>query len=243
MLQVSIPASSGQSAAGVKPRPALARLLWWPFWLTLLLVGLLLANWQWQRADEKQRLDQALASAPLLFNPAQLPPNLAELQLQGQWLAERTLWLDNRIHQGRIGVAALTPLLTADGRWWLVQRGFVATGVDRSQLPQLITPTGPVSLTGRWQLLEQQRALVFGDNREGDRLQSINLQPWADLPGPVFAGVVHQTAGDGLLQPWWQPSQMTAARHQGYALQWLLLSALALCMALVGWRWMKEKRA
>lgn len=220
----------------------MGRLLWWPFWLTLVLVGLLLASWQWQRAGEKVLLARTLAEAPLLTNPQQPPPQLAELQLQGRWLSGRTLWLDNRIHQGRVGVAALTPLLTPEGRWWLVQRGFVATPVDRSLLPRLVTPAGPVTLTGRWQELDR-RALVFGDNREGDRLQSISLEPWADLPGPVFAGVVHQTAGDSLLQPWWQPSQMTAARHRGYALQWLLLSVLALFTAVTGWRWLKEKKA
>lgn len=151
-------------------------------------------------------------------------------------MPERTLWLDNRILNGKVGVAALTPLQARDGRWWLIQRGFVATSVDRSQLPQISTPTGEVTLTGRWQPLQKSQALVFGDNREGDRLQSISLQPWQDLGKLVFAGVVHQESGAGGLDRWWSPSQMTAERHWGYAVQWLLLAGLALLMAFIGRR-------
>ncbi|SFX30558.1 SURF1 family protein [Marinospirillum alkaliphilum DSM 21637] len=215
---------------------------WYGFWLLLVVIGLLLANWQWQRAAEKQLLQQAMIDAPVLLNPTDMPPNLAQLQLTGYWLPERSLWLDNRILNGQVGVAALTPLMTDDGRWWLVQRGFAATGVDRGYLPEDTVSSRLVQVTGRWQWLDQS-ALVFGANREGDRLQSISLEPWEDLDRLVFNGVLHQESGDDQLQPWWQPSQMTPERHLGYALQWLLLSLLALFMALMGRRWLQEKQA
>ncbi|MBE0507841.1 MAG: SURF1 family protein [Marinospirillum sp.] len=235
-----MPVSSGQSGVPVKHKTSL--LLWWSFWLGLVVLGLLLANWQLQRGMEKQRIDAAMQEAPLRIYPAEsevdvLPPApLTRLQLRGEFMPERTLWLDNRILNGKVGVAALTPLQTRDGRWWLIQRGFVATSVDRSQLPQISTPTGEVTLTGRWQPLQKSQALVFGDNREGDRLQSISLQPWQDLGELVFAGVVHQESGAGGLDRWWSPSQMTAERHWGYAVQWLLLAGLALLMAFIGRR-------
>jgi len=240
LTQGKVPGSSGQSGAGVKLKKVM--MYWWGFWLLLMLVGLLLANWQWQRAGEKQQLIQDLQEAAVLENPDRVPPNWTQVNLTGEFLAEETLWLDNRILDGRVGVAALTPLVTSDERWWLVQRGFIATSVDRSQLPEITTPEGVVAIQGRWQELQGQ-GLVFGANREGDRLQSISLEPWQELKGEAFAGVVHQQAGDGKLQPWWTPNQMPPERHLGYAVQWLLLAGLALLMAIIGQkRWLGEKQ-
>lgn len=232
--------SSGQSRAGVKLKKVM--FYWWSFWLFLMVVGLLLANWQWQRAGEKQELQAAMQQAVVLENPTEEPPELAQVKLTGAFLGEHTLWLDNRILNGRVGVAALTPLVTSDERWWLVQRGFVATEVDRSQLPEISTPSGKVVVQGRWQKLQGQ-GLVFGDNREGDRLQSISLEPWQKLQGEAFAGVVHQETGDGRLQLWWTANQMPPERHLGYAVQWLFLAGLALVMAVIGQqRWFGEKQ-
>ncbi|MDR9467016.1 SURF1 family protein [Marinospirillum sp.] len=241
LTQGKVPGSSGQSRADVKLKKVM--FYWWSFWLFLVVLGLLLANWQWQRAGEKQALQKDLQEAAVLENPGQAPPAWAQVQLTGRFLGERTLWLDNRILEGRVGVAALTPLVTANDRWWLVERGFVATSADRSRLPRISTPKEEVVIQGRWQRLEGQGSLVYGANREGERLQSISLEPWQDLEGRVFAGVVHQQAGEGQLQPWWTPNQMPPERHLGYAVQWLLLAGLALTMAVIGQkRWLGENK-
>lgn len=215
-------------------------LFWWAFWLSLMILGLLLANWQWHRAAEKVALLSAWEHAPIHMNPLAEPDNLSRLKLTGYFLEDETLWLDNRIHNGQIGVAALTPLMTDSGQWWLIQRGFVQTGVDRQFEPTVQTPVGLALVRGRWQQI-RPGALVLGDNREGNRLQSLSLVPWSHLSGTVFEGVVHQESGDGMLTPWWQPSQMPPERHTAYALQWLCLALLALVMAVIGhWKWFKD---
>ncbi|WP_409522455.1 SURF1 family protein [Nitrincola sp. MINF-07-Sa-05] len=214
-------------------------LLWWTFWLSLLVIGLLLANWQWHRATEKVALMSAWEHAPIHMNPVVVPENLSRLKLTGYFLEEETLWLDNRIHDGQIGVAVLTPLMTDSGTWWLIQRGFVPTGVDRQFEPSVTTPVGQALVSGRWQSLNHG-GLVLGDNREGNRLQSLSLTPWSHLSGTVFEGVVHQESGDGMQDAWWVPSQMPPERHTGYAVQWLCLALLALVMAVIGhWKWFK----
>jgi len=209
--------------------------LWWGVWGSFMLAGVMLAHWQWERAGEKHQLLAQANVTQRLYNPEKAPPNLAKVSLSGHFLEEETLWLDNRVLQGQVGVAALTPFVADTGHWWLVQRGFIPTVVDRSVEPEINTPSGHQEIMGDWQYL-QQGNLVLGDNREGNRLQSIALTPWAHLSQPNFKGVVHQSAGAGQLTPWWKPSQMPPERHIAYAVQWLMLALLALVMAVVGQR-------
>ena len=199
------------------------------------MAGLLLAHWQWQRAAEKTQLLAQQAATEKLFNPQVSPTNLAKVTLSGRFLGEHTLWLDNRVLDGEVGVAVLTPFVADSGHWWLVQRGFMPTVVDRSVEPEVSTPQGPQEISGVWQHL-QSGHLVLGDNREGNRLQSITLSPWRALTQPHFQGVLHQNAGEGQLASWWTPSQMPPERHIGYAVQWLLLALLAMVMGVVGYR-------
>jgi len=214
--------------------------IWWGFWMTLIVVGVALANWQWQRAEEKTQLLESWAVTAELHNPVVAPDNLANVTLTGHFLAEETLWLDNRILDGQVGVAVLTPFVADTGHWWLIQRGFIPTQVDRRIEPEVSTPSGSaLEVSGRWQ--ETQDNLVFGDNREGNRLQSIDLHPWRHLSQPSFDGVIHQAAGDGYLAGWWKPSQMPPERHIAYAVQWLCLALLALVVAVVGHRVLYRK--
>ena len=204
--------------------------------MTLAVLGGVLANWQWQRAGEKTQLLEKWATTTMLHNPAEVPDNLANVRLTGHFLAEDTLWLDNRILEGQVGVAVLTPFIAETGHWWLIQRGFIPTDVDRRIEPDVSTPSGfGLEVRGRWQEVSKGN-LVFGENREGNRLQSIELSHWRHLSQPSFEGVVHQNAGDGHLADWWKPSQMPPERHIAYAVQWLCLALLALVVAVIGHR-------
>ena len=92
-----------------------------------------LGRWQQGRADYKQALAaqlQARQAEPALDNRALLKSgDLAldlhrSVRLQGRWLAERTIYLDNRPMQGRAGFWVYTPLLLeGSSRAILVQRG------------------------------------------------------------------------------------------------------------------------
>ncbi|MDR5892663.1 SURF1 family protein [Halomonas mongoliensis] len=206
--------------------------LWWALWGPLVLLGLWLGAWQWERAGEKRDYLAALESAPHLEAPREVPPDGSRLTLSGEYLPELTLFLDNRVLEGRHGVAPLTPLRTDDGRLWLVQRGFLASGAGR-ETPEVATPEGSVTLEGRWQSAGSGTPL-FGPNREGQRLQRIELTVWEE----AFAhqGWLHLEAGPGHLTPWWSPSVMPPSRHLGYAVQWWGLALAALAMMLIGGR-------
>ncbi|MCE8018961.1 SURF1 family protein [Halomonas sp. MCCC 1A11036] len=213
---------------------------WFLFWSLLVILGVFLGLWQWERADDKRDYLARLDAAPTLEAPGKVPPEGTHLTLRGHYLAERTLFLDNRTHQGRLGVAVLTPLRTGDGRVWLVQRGFVPTGPSRES-PEVDTPTGEVLVKGRWQQAGKGTPL-FGPNREGDRLQRIDLAAWKSGDF-AHEGWMHLERGAGMLEPWWEPSVMPPSRHVGYAMQWWGLALAALVMMLLGGRRLMKDRS
>ncbi|MFY0990263.1 SURF1 family protein [Halomonas sp. C05BenzN] len=206
--------------------------LWWAFWAPLVVLGLLLGAWQWERAADKRAYLAEREAAPHLEAPRETPPDGSRITLSGAYLAGETLFLDNRTHDGRLGVAVLTPLRGDDGRLWLVQRGFLATGTTRDT-PAVTTPSGPVTLEGDWQPAGKGGPL-FGPNREAQRLQRIDLAAWSlDF---AHEGWLHLEAGPGHLESWWTPSVMPPSRHLGYAFQWWGLAVAALAAMLVGGR-------
>lgn len=212
--------------------------MWYGFWTGLVVLGLGLGLWQWERAAGKREYLAQLAQAPHLTSPLDVPPDGTRLTLEGEYLADRTLFLDNRIREGRLGVAVLTPLRGPDGRVWLVERGFLETGPSRAA-PSVTTPSGRVRIEGQWQAAGAS-APVFGPNREGNRLQRIDLAVW-DL---TFAhdGWLHLAQGPGRLPAWWVPSVMPPERHLAYAVQWWGLALAALVVMIIGGRRLARER-
>ena len=227
---------AGEKGQGARPRGRLVG--WCLLCLALMALGIGLGLWQWERAAGKRVYLEKLAAAPTLQAPTTQPMDGSRVVLQGRFIAVDTLFLDNRTFDGRLGVAVLTPLVDRSGRRWLVDRGFLETGVSR-QAPRVETPSGEVRIEARWQEVGD-RAPIFGDNREGERLQRIELGAWLD--GFAFPGWLHQEAGDGFLESWWTPNVMPPERHLGYAFQWWGLALVALVALVVGARRLSADR-
>ncbi|NAO98556.1 MULTISPECIES: SURF1 family protein [Halomonadaceae] len=206
---------------------------WYLFWSLLVALGISLGLWQWERADDKRLAIAVRDAAPTLVQPTEQPAQGAQVTLRGQYLAEQTLYLDNRVVDGRVGVAVLTPLRDSFGQLWLVQRGFLATG-PRRETPQTTTPSGTVEVIGEWQEV-QSGGPLYGENREGARLQQLSLEPWhASLGTFSYPGWLHASEGDGVLIPWWEANVMPPSRHMGYAFQWWGLALAALMVMFIG---------
>ncbi|MFW3616454.1 SURF1 family protein [Billgrantia antri] len=231
-------ARAGRGPSSRLPKRRLG--LWYLLWSLLVIVGLSLGLWQWERADDKRRYLARLDAAPTLTSPHEPPPEGARLTLRGEYVAQETLFLDNRTHEGQLGVAVLTPLRDDAGRLWLVQRGFMPTGPTRDT-PSTETPAGEVELRGRWQLAGDG-APLFGPNREGMRLQRIDLAAWELPEGFAYPGWLHLEEGPGRLEPWWQPNVVPPARHVGYAVQWWGLALAALAVMIIGGRRLTRER-
>lgn len=199
-----------------------------------------LGRWQMGRAAQKQAIAQARearAAQPVLDARDLQDLNESELQdlihrrvaLRGHWLAEHTVWLDNRQMQGRTGFHVYTPLqLTGSSQVVLVQRGWAPRNfMDRTALPQIETPAGLVSVQGRL-LPWPSRVYEFAPAEDTVIRQNLVLEDYRRQTGlPVQAISVQQTDADdqGLLRAW-PKAGSGVEKHHGYAFQWFGLSGL-----------------
>ena len=153
--------------------------------------------------------------------------------LQGRWLPEHTVYLDNRQMQGRPGFYVVTPLLLPDEKAVvLVQRGWVARNFqDRAQIPKVDTPPGAVQIQGRVAALPSRLyEFAAGDSAQGSSRirQNLDLAAMsAQVQWPILTLSVVQLgdASEGLLRDW--PVVASGVdKHYGYAFQWFGLCGL-----------------
>ena len=212
-----------------------------------------LGLWQVDRGRQKADLqDQisarsampALPQAELARDPvAAEVQHYRRIQLRGRWLADRTVYLDNRAMNGRAGFIVVTPLLLdsgSPGDAVLVQRGWSPRHqTDRTQLAALATPQGEVELSGR--IAPPPSKLYEFDAAGGGVIrQNLDLTHFArEIRVPLRPLSVQQTGAvgadvgtaagtapsDGLLRDWPAPA-LDVAKHHGYAFQWFALCAL-----------------
>ncbi|HEY5581062.1 MAG TPA: SURF1 family protein, partial [Rhodoferax sp.] len=138
----------------------------WRFWLITALAllsmagTLALGRWQLSRAAQKVAIQVSMdtkSAMPILDGrslAARADPALElhrGVALRGQWIPERTVFLDNRPMNGRQGLYVVTPMrLQGSAAVVLVQRGWVARNfMDRSRLPKIETPSGVLEIVGR----------------------------------------------------------------------------------------------
>jgi surfeit locus 1 family protein len=198
---------------------------------------LALGFWQWGRAQQKIALHEAMqarAALPAvdasvwLAAPGQFTHR--RVRLRGQWVADRTVYLDNRQMQARPGFYVVTPLrLEGMPVAIAVQRGWVPRNFEhREQLPQVATPAGTVEIEGRL-APPPAKLYEFAGAGQGAIRQNLDLAAFRDetrLPLLTEASVQQMgPPSEGLLRDWPQAGS-GAEKNYGYAFQWWALSAL-----------------
>ncbi len=205
-----------------------------------------LGAWQLRRAAQKIALQQALESRGTLsvLGAAELARSEAQaeaqhyrrVQLRGRWVAARSVFLDNRQMDGRVGFYLVTPLqLDSRPEAVLVQRGWVPRDQrDRTLLPTVPTPAGSVEVDG---LIAPPPARLyeFAPSTGGVIRQNLDLGEFGLETGLALAplSVLESaeradstgSAVDGLLRRWPRPA-VDVQKHYGYAFQWFAMAAL-----------------
>ena len=206
-----------------------------------------LGNWQRQRGAEKQALREQYEltahQPPLELTAASA--DVAALRFRpvrasGEFDGRRQVLIDNKIYAGRPGFDVVTPLkLASGGRYVLVDRGWIAQGAHRAELPQVPPPTGQISVEGRINLPPAHYLELKMDAGAGPVRQNLDIDRIAAATGlPLLPFVIEQNgdAGDSLVRDW-PPPEFGIDQHRGYMLQWYLLAGLGIVLWLaLNWR-------
>jgi surfeit locus 1 family protein len=207
--------------------------------VALALLTARLGLWQLSRAAEKNALQAAIEEQARLPVVEGLPSDTTQaaslhyrrVQLRGHWSPSHTVYLDNRQMNGRPGFFVVTPLMLADGRAVLVQRGWLPRNVDeRTRIDDAPAPAGEVRIEGRI-APPPSRLFEFDGADTGGIRQNIDLDVFARETGLrlVKLSVLQTGSADKLLREWPAPAT-GVAKHHGYAAQWFGLSALVVTL-------------
>lgn len=223
----------------------------WQFeWRTTLLTILLLpvfvalGFWQLERADEKREIaaENARRSAmqEIAFAEAQGLDDSAltyrRVRIQGQFIPQAMLFLDNQLRDGRYGHDAVNVFRDTTGALLLVNRGWVPGDPARRSLPELAVPSGQQALSAtvyvppgdpylladdqfddvEWPLLVQTLSAdslrVAIDDELGQLPFRFELRLLPDQPGGFRRD--------------WPVINVSPQKHQGYAFQWFTMAAV-----------------
>lgn len=207
-----------------------------------------LSFWQYQRGLEKQEVaartelagEILVSKAPQDWNEYAYRDN----KFEGQWADSRSFILENRIFKQQVGFEVLTPFrLSVDDKWILVNRGWVAN----AEAAVVSTETGPLSLRGVVYLPE--KGVVLGDAILPGAMASdqwpkkslyIDIQAFSRAlsVGLEPAVLVLDQRDPSAFVRIWKAAVMPAAKHFGYAVQWL---GLAITFLIYGVIWFRRR--
>ncbi|TQV70714.1 SURF1 family protein [Exilibacterium tricleocarpae] len=207
------------------------------------LIGL--GFWQLDRAEEKRQIigafEQRLNLPPVdvdTQDDAYALQSHQAVTLTGSFNQQQWFLLDNRVRRGQAGFEVLVPFYTSEGKWIIVNRGWVKANALRTDLPEVEFPAGEVTIRGRLRLV--QGDLVLSDDvAEGDgwprivqteRVLILN-RLLEDFDHTLWRFSVRIDADDpAALEAGWPLINTSPAKHIGYAVQWFALAAALLVL-------------
>jgi len=214
----------------------------WISLATVLFVALTisLGNWQRGRAEHKRatqaQLDRSAAEPPRSIPTEPVDPQrfvLSKVVARGTYDTSRTILIDNKVYEGRVGYHVATPLrLEGSDMHVLVLRGWIAGEATRDRLPKFETPGGEVKIEGVAAVPSDRIFELKSETAPGKVWQNLVLERYAKWSGLKLQPVViEQTndAGDGLMRDWPKPD-LGIEKNISYSMQWYLFAALAVIL-------------
>jgi surfeit locus 1 family protein len=196
-----------------------------------------LGVWQIERGQAKSKILLAYEKAAV-----ELPNKLSSgsfkwqrVVTKGYFDANNQVLLDNVINKGIAGYKVLTPLISEDTKkLLLVDRGWLPAGNDRGKLPKLDISKDEVKIFGTLESPELgfvlSENLITNSSPRVSQTKNIEvLQTAFDQELFPFILVAEPTLKDSLEYIKITPTNMTPAKHFGYAIQWFTMF-LAICL-------------
>jgi surfeit locus 1 family protein len=217
----------------------------WPTLAALFffVLTLWLGNWQSERAETKRslqaRYDVAEREAPIHVGATLLDLDSVlyrKLEVRGVFDDAHTILLDNRVHDGVAGYQVLTPLrIDGSSLAILVNRGWVAAGRTREQVPHPPPPRGRIMLEGMAVDPHSRYVELAQTAPQGRVWQNLDFARYtANTRLPLQPVLLLQTSpmADGLQRAWPRPDA-GVGMHVSYALQWYSLATTLAVLWLV----------
>lgn len=228
-------------------------------YLAVLLCMLWLGQWQLNRAALKVSFQESAtkaqnASATSIQDVFDFPAAATvytRISVNGFYDPERQFLWDNRTNNGVAGFEVISPLQTPTGEWVLINRGWVAPGKSRAELPVVDLPASALNkeLSIEGLLSKPSKGFSSGNAVETTDswpriLQFFDYESLAEILGGPVLPVVLQVQSVGskgeevtVYKPrpeWllanWEPAASGPAKHYSYAFQWF---AMAIALSII----------
>lgn len=212
--------------------------------MSLILIFVTLGFWQIRRGDFKSEIvasaqqRQLLPAMELSGAPLDMKAvRYRSVKVTGSYDTRYTMYLDNKINQGRVGYQVVIPLqIKGTAAYVLVNRGWVAMGQSRAELPKIDIPAGEITVHGMLQIPGQDVSNFGARNRSNEGWPA--LYRWTDvlalaaesgLPLKPYIILEQSALNDGLVRDW-QLISDSPDKNYAYAMQWFTFAGIVLLL-------------
>lgn len=213
----------------------------------LLPVFIKLGFWQLERAEQKRVMQDGLEQRRSM--PAfRLEPRVGageELEyrrvyVRGRFDPDHQILIDNKIYKGRAGYYVVTPLrMTGSDQYILVNRGWLAAGKTRQELPAIDVVKNHVTIYGVLSKSRPDIMPISDKNRDTSgwpaRMQWLDTEEFArETKRKVYPYIVLMDADapHGYSRNWGSIN-LDPDRNTSYAWQWFSFAALLVIIYIV----------
>jgi surfeit locus 1 family protein len=233
-------------------RPAIATVML----VVLLTIFISAGFWQLRRAAEKEAIENSFATGAdmeLLYEPISdavaADSRYRRLQLEGMFLPEQQILLDNIVHNGINGYEVLTPFVTGTTTI-MVNRGWIRANHDRRILPDISVTAEIRTVTGivnKFPVPGIRFAAEYPNDMPWPRrLLYPDQETIAEALGrPItsYQLLLTENQPDGYKRKW-KAITVDPKTNYGYAFQWFSFATLAIIFYIILMtRWIKDHQA
>ncbi len=226
-----------------------------------LILLIALGAWQLQRglvkAEVAEKVSSQTGNLEVVVSAKQAWQDLiyVDVKLLGNWMADKSLLLDNRINKGQLGVEVLTPFQLQDDTVILVNRGWVATpqGSHSGNALSIGDIAPPLNQSERQserqfvrgKLIIPRAGFTLGASYTETKPFPVTIQYFKpeeisrligrSVESAMLVMLENSTssAPDVGFEVIWKPYIVNAMRHYGYAFQWWCLAVVLLIFGLI----------
>jgi cytochrome oxidase assembly protein ShyY1 len=200
-----------------------------------------LSHWQLSkntaRSEQLAIIDENYDAAPVpldeLLEPGQaLPEHLKwrQVRMTGTYLTDQQLLVRNTVHAGTAAYEIIVPLRLADGRVFLIDRGWEPPG-NRQSTPDSIpdAPTGEVTVVAR--LVPGQNLPSSGADAPKGQVPSVHLPLIAEKTGTAldqgaFGQLVTEDPAPAAMPRAFEEPSEDAGPYLSYGIQWIMFAVM-----------------